>query len=398
VRRSIAILLLALVLLGGAVLAYRSSASSTGGEKSGSALGGTATGAAARRSITALGTLEPRAGVIAVTSAMVGCQITAVNVQDGQFVKPGDVLVELDSAAAEAEHQLALATLAEAQERQQAEIALAKERVASAQLAVDQAIEGRQLELDVQQSRVKVAAAKKAQTAKELERVEDLRKLTEPLATKQQVEQQRVLLEAATAEHEAAEVALRRTEQVLVFQQQTTAAELRAAQQSLAVAEKGTGIEPLKRRVELAALKLKQTKVVSPSGGVVLSVLAHAGENVAQQPLLQMADLDRLVCLVEVDAGDVPYLKANQPAVVRCRALPDAELSGTVDRIGNEVSSATLRPLDPRQPVDRNVTKVVVLVDSKKAARLMNAAGKDRRAALVGLQAEVEFPLSRQGK
>jgi ABC exporter DevB family membrane fusion protein len=394
VLRVVAIFLMGLALGVGGALAYRSDANGSSSTRGEPGKTGSISGMQPRRSVMALGTLEPRDGIVQISSALVGYQVKQVRVQDGQLVKPGDVLVELDARAADGEHEVALSQLAEALERQQTEIALAKQRVASADLAVQQATEGRQLELDSQQSRIAVAAAKKKQAKNDAERVEALRKLPEPLASDQQVEQQALVLEGAAAELDAAQVALKRLEQVLTFQQQTAAAELRAAQQSLAVAKKGTGVESLERRVELAELKLKQTNITAPAAGVVLGVMTHAGEVVAQQPLLQIADLDNLICQAEVDAGDVPYLQANQKATVSCRAFQDSVLDGTVDRVGNQVTQATLRPLDPRKPVDRDVTKVVVLIDSQKAAQLINMSGKDRRAALVGLQVEVAFPLA----
>ena len=354
---------------------------------------GTATGLPPRRSIVALGTLEPRDGIVQISSALVGYQIRQVLVKDGQLVKAGDLLVELNPSPAKTEHELALSQKAEALERQTTEIELARQQVATAKLAVEQASEGRQLELDAQQSRVAVAMARKKQAERDLSRFEELHKLPEPLASEQQVEQQRLMLDAAAAEVAAAETAHKRLEQSLLFQEQTAAAELRAAEQSLALAEKGTGLESLDRRVELAEFKLQQTKVVAPKGGVVLGVQAHAGEVVPQQPLLQIADLDNLVCVTEVEVGDVPYLQADQKAVLSCRAFHGATLEGNVDRVGSQITQAGLRPRDPRQPVDRDVTKVVVQIDSKKAARLINLSGKDRRSALVGLQVEVQFPL-----
>jgi multidrug resistance efflux pump len=109
---------------------------------------------------------------------------------------------------------------------------------------------------------------------------------------------------------------------------------------------------------------------------------------------MQIADLDRLVCVAEVDAGDVANLQSGQKATISGRAFQGESLEGTVDRVGNQVAPAGLRPLDPRQPVDRDVAKVVVQIDSKKAARLINRSGRDRRAALVGLQVQVDFPLA----
>ena len=348
-----------------------------------------------RHSVVALGTLEPRDGIVQISSALTGYQIKQVHVQDGQLVKAGAVLIELDASPAKAEHELALSQQAEAGEKQQAEIDLAKQRVAAAELSVQQASEGRELELAAQKSRVSVAAARRKQAQRDLERLTELRALPEPLTSEQQVEQQQLMLDAAAAEQDASESALKRLEQSLTFQAQTAAAELRAARQSLALAEKGTGLESLARRVEIAELKLQQTKITAPAAGVVLNVNAHPGEVVPQQPLIQLADLDQLVCIAEVEAGDVPYLQPNQKATVKCRAFQGSILDGTVDRVGNQVGEAGLRPLDPRQPVDRDVTQVVVLIDSKKAARLINLPGRDRRAALVGLQVEVTFPLTK---
>lgn len=354
-----------------------------------------AAGASPRKSIVALGSLQPRDGIIQISSPLVGYQIKSILVQEGQSVKAGDALVELDDSPAKSEYALAASQLTEALERQQAEVELAKQRVAAAELAVQQATDGRQLEFDAQKSRVAVAEARKKQAAKDLERVKELSKLPEKLAADQQVEQQQLMVDAAAAEEEAGRSALKRLEQSLNFQEQTAAAELRAAKQSLTLAEKGTGVESLRRRVELSELKLKQTTISAPTAGVVLGVQAHPGEVVAQQPLLQIANLDNLICQAEVDTADVPYLQANQKATVSCRTFQGNTLDGTVERLGNQVSAAGLRPLDPRQPVDRDVTKVVVSIDSKKAARLINLTGNDRRSALVGLQVEVVFPLTK---
>jgi ABC exporter DevB family membrane fusion protein len=402
--RSIVLRVVAIFLLGLAfgvlgMLAYRwfavdDSRNSTGQPRPTTQRTGSAGSPSGRRSVVALGTIEPRDGIVQISSPLVGYQVAQVRVQDGQAVKAGDVLVELDASAAAAERELAASQLAEALERQQAEIALASQRVVTAQLAVQQAIEGHPLQVDAQRSQISVAAAKKKQAAKDLERLETLQKLSEPLASEQQVEHQRLLAEAAGAEYDAAQVALKRLEQLLAFQEQTSAAELRAAEQSLAVAKKAAGIESLERRVALADLKLKQATITAPAAGVVLAVMVHPGEIIAQQPLVQIADLDNLVCAAEVEASDVPYLQANHPATISCRAFHDSVLEGTLDRVGNQVVQGALRSLDPRKPVDRDMTKVIVLVDSKKAARLINTSGNDRRGALVGLQVEVAFSLA----
>ena len=119
-----------------------------------------------RKSVVALGTIEPRDGIVQIGSPLTGCRIKHVRVQEGQLVKAGEVLVELDYAAIAVEHELAQAQLAEALEQQKSAVALAKERLATAQLAVKQASDGRQLELDGQQARISVAAAKTEEAQK----------------------------------------------------------------------------------------------------------------------------------------------------------------------------------------------------------------------------------------
>ncbi len=351
-----------------------------------------------QRSIIALGTLEPRDSIIVLSGALVGHHIKKVNVEEGQAVKPGDVLIELDAAAVETELQVARALQSEAEEKQQAEIELAKERVKTAQLGVQQASEGRQLELDAQRSRIAVVILKMVQAEKDLENLQALRALPEALASRQQVEHQQVLLEGARAEHEASRIASKRLEQSLNFQQQTAAAELKASELALSIAEKGTGLESLRKRTALAELKLTQTQITAPSAGVVLNVMAHPGEVVSQQPLLQLADVNHIVCVAEIEVGDVARLNTGQDAIVSSRAFNDATLPGKVDRIGNVVTRSTLRTVDPRQSVDRNVAKAIVLIDSNRAAQLIHANSSDRRTALIGLQVEVEFPLAEQPK
>src|SRR5690606_5539194 len=141
-----------------------------------------------------------------------------------------------------------------------------------------------------------------------------------------QVEQQQLVLEAARAEYAAAETNLRRLEQSLEFQQRQAEAELTSAQLARSLAEKGTGIESIERRVDIARLQLQQTRILAPMDAVVLTVAAHPGELVAQQPILQLADLQHLTCVAEVEASDVSAIAPGHKAIIRSRALGEHEL------------------------------------------------------------------------
>jgi hypothetical protein len=126
----------------------------------------------------------------------------------------------------------------------------------------------------------------------------------------------------------------------------------------------------------------------------VINVAVHPGEVVTTQPLLQIADLDDMICVAEVDVSDVPLLRENGEAIITSRAFRGQELKGTIERIGNLAGSATLRPQDPRQAVDRTVTSVTLRIDAQEAMQALGGEGRDVGAALVGLQVDVKFTVS----
>ena len=346
-----------------------------------------------RRSIVALGTLEPREGPISIGSALAGYQIREIRVVEGQSINEGDLLIELDASVAEEELRIAEAQKKEAEERQKSEIDLAQHRLAAADLAVRQATDAQTYEVEAQQKQVEVAELKVKQAKSDLQRLQSLQRDTDPLVSAQQVEHQQVLLDIAVAELAAAKVALSRLTQSLEFQYQKATSEQQAAKQGLEIAQRGTGLAALDRRIELARLKLGQTKVVAPAAGTVISVLTHPGEVVVSQPLLQIANLNDLVCNAEVEVADVPLLHDKRKAVITGRAFRDKQLEGKIERVRNLVNAARLRPIDPRTNVDRSVTTVVIGIDANDARQSLGGTAKDASTALMGLQVEVEIPL-----
>jgi ABC exporter DevB family membrane fusion protein len=346
-----------------------------------------------KRSVFALGTLEPRGGAVLVTSPLVATPIRDVQVKEGQLVRRGETLVTLDPTVPEEELRIAQSQRAHALERQQTEIALATQRVEAADLALEQAQKARGLELDSQRKQLEVSLTKVEQAQNDLSRLENLESGPRPLVSSQQVEHQKTLVKLATAEQSAAKAALQRLEQTLNFNEQKAESEKRAAEEALAIAKKGTPVATLDRQIKLAEYKLAQTKVTAPSAGTVISILAHPGELVSAQPLMQIADLEALQCLAEVDVADLPILQDKRDAFITCRAFRGAKIKATIERIRNVAGAATLRPVDPRRTVDRTVATVVLKVDAAEAAKLIGGSVQDAGTALMGLQVDVEIPL-----
>ncbi len=349
--------------------------------------------ASGKRSVFALGTLEPRGGPVLVASALTGTAIREVLVREGQIVRDGDVLITLDTTVAEEELRIAQSQRAQALERQETEITLATQRVEAADLALDQARKARSLELDAQHKQVDLAKTKTEQTQADFNRLERLRGGTNPLVSPQQIEQQRTMVKLASAEQAAASVSFERLEQSLSFNEQKAEAEKRAAEDALAIAKKGTPVATLDRQIKLAEYKLAQTKVTAPSTGTVISIAGHPGELVSTQPLMQLANLNALECQAEVDVADLPLLKEKHEAFISCRAFRGTKIKASIERIRNVAGSATLRPVDPRKTVDRTVATVILNLDAGEAAKLLGAAVQDAGTALMGLQVDVEIPL-----
>jgi hypothetical protein len=93
----------------------------------------------------------------------------------------------------------------------------------------------------------------------------------------------------------------------------------------------------------------------------------------------------------------VALLGDRREAFLTSQAFRGARVPATIERVGNVVGAATLRPVDPRKAVDRTVALVVLSVDAAEARRLLGtgtgAAGTG--SVLMGLQVDVEIPLQK---
>lgn len=347
-----------------------------------------------KQSVHALGTLEPQGGSILVTSALVGTPIKDVLVREGQLVTAGQRLIQLDPTVLEEELRLVQTQRQQAEERQQNEIVLARQRLEAASLALEQAQTARAAEVESQNKQLELAQTKLGQAQDDLRRLQQLDGSGQrPLVSAQQIEHQKTVIKLATVEQTAAKTGLDRLEQTLKFNLQKAETEKKAAEESLSIVARGTAVAALDGQIKLAEHKLAQAVVIAPSSGTVISVLAHPGELVSTQPLVQLANLNALECHAEVDVADLPLIKGKHDALITCRAFRGTKLKATVDRVRSVAGAATLRPVDPRKPVDRTVATVVLKLDGHEAAQLLGSALPDSASALMGLQVDVEIPL-----
>lgn len=160
------------------------------------------------------------------------------------------------------------------------------------------------------------------------------------------LDQATVNLERARVERSNAELALRRSQQLLaegvLSQEALERAQL--AYDSAVIAERAQRetIAQARSALQRALDDLARTTIRSPMDGHVTALNVEKGEtavmgtmNFAGSVLMTIADLSELLAEVEVAESEVVRLALGQDASVTVDALPDAPLAGTVVEIGS---------------------------------------------------------------
>jgi HlyD family secretion protein len=260
--------------------------------------------------VSASGKIQPKRQVN-VSATTMG-RVTRLAVQEGQRVKAGQFLLEIDPRS-----------LAGQMERGEASVAAARSALQQATTAIEQA-------------RANLALAQQT-----LKRQQDLAK--DGLTPREAVE--------------------RAQNDVIVRE-----SELKARQQEVQTREQQI-------RQEQAALattryNLSQVTIAAPMDGIVTRRNIEEGENVvvgtmnnAGTVLLTVADMSEIQAEIEVDETDIPNVAIGQRAVVTIDAVPNRMFKGRVTDIGNspiQAAAQTNAAAGQRQATN---FKVVVTIE-----------------------------------
>ena len=257
--------------------------------------------------VSASGKVQPKRQVN--VSANTTGRVTRVAVEEGQRVKAGQFLLEIDPKQLEGQLQ-----------RGEASVAAAQSSLASARTAVEQ---GRaNLELARQN----------------LKRQEDLWK--EGLTTRENLER---------AQND---VVVRETD-------------LRARTQDIETNE--ARIKQEQAGLSTTRYNLNQIIITAPMDGLVTRRSIEEGEtavlgtmNNAGSVLLTIADMSVIEAEVEVDETEIPTVALNQEAKVMIDAVPDRTFKGRVTEIGNSPIQNTTQNTGQRQAT---TFKVVITLE-----------------------------------
>ncbi len=224
-------------------------------------------------------------------------RLVKLNVAEGDTVKQGQVLAEIDSVQAKSDLAAAVAQVHALQAEEQA----ARLQVQSSEADRDS------------------ASARAKDAVRTLERTSDL--FRQGLVTASQRDQAQADADAARGQLSAAEAAVTRSRQLLA------AANRRVTQ---AVAQQ-----------QRAADVVSKTNIVAPLSGVVTSLPVRLGEmvvvgiqNAPGTTLMTISDLASINAEVKVAEADVLQVEVGQPATVTLAALPGRTFTGHVIEVG----------------------------------------------------------------
>ncbi len=349
---------------------------------------------AGRESVVALGRVEPADGVIDV-GGTIGDRLGRLLVEEGSSVKKGDLLAELESRQLrKLELDAADCRLHIAEQRLTVEQSLADVKIKMAELGVDKA-DAATRNVAVQENKIKLLAISFTLAKKDQERLADLSK---ELASDQERERQALLVQRAASELESARAMLRQIKLTNNFGLAAARLELAAALVAKEQLPFAVPVESLRVSRKLAAAMFDRTGITAPCEGTVLKTCVRPGETIGAGPLLQIADLRRMIVVAEVYENEVKHLRVGQQAIISSKAfappgdivsskafapLGDVEsFRGTVLSIGRIISTPVMKNVDPFAPADRHVVDVRVELDEE---------GSRRAAALTHLQVDVRF-------
>ena len=294
------------------------------------------------QTVSANGEIKPKK-YVNVSSNMMG-RIVRMPVKEGDRVKDGELLVQLESIQSEADVKAAEAVLDQAQtdvEGMSASIRSAEAAVASSKA-------------EITRSEADLVRAKQA-----FERAELMTK--EGLIPKEQFDRAKADYDITAAQLNSAKARLAQAEaqqgQVLKQRDGTV---LRIAQQRAALTR--------------ARDQFSKTTIRSTLDGIITYLPVNEGEiaivgvqNQAGTVLMTIADMSVITAEVKVDETDIVNVKIGQEAKIKVDALGDKQLIGHVSEVGNSAltrSGGTTTTTTAGGTQEAKDFKVVVTLDN----------------------------------
>lgn len=321
--------------------------------------------ASAPASVGALGRIEPGSEVIEVGAA-IDDRLASLHIAEGDSVEKDAVLGHLASRAERlAERDHIAAQLHEAERLHAAETRLGEAAIREMELRVRRAAEVTEPSVAAQRARVQSLEVELANSREILAGRERL--ISSGSTTKRNVDDQRTVVTRNERSLSVEQKELERLRTELSVDGLTARTQLERARAELTRAQASTGVESLRRQLEVAEARVHLAEVTAPIAGQVLKIMIQPGARVASAPILKMGDTREMHAVAEVYETDIGAVKIGQSATIRSRALPKP-LSGKVVRVGRMIFKNDVIGVDPAAKVDARIVEVRIRLDEPALA------------------------------
>ena len=301
-------------------------------------------------------------GHLAPLSARVSGTVIAVNVDDNQQVKAGDVLVQLDPKDYQVALQRAQADLQDALATAQG----AKTSVPITTISTGGSLETARANLDASKKDVDAAVARVAEAQANYDKVSKDLDRAKMLVQKDEISRQQY--DAAVASEQAAKATFDASQANLAASrskvEQAKAQFLTAgtAPQQVLVSRTRVGsaealVQQKQAAVNQAQLNLDYTSVRAPSNGIVSNKTVEVGQNVSPgQPMASLIDIDDVWVTANFKEDQLRKMKVGQKVKIHVDAF-DRDYDGHVDSFAG--ASGARFSLLPPENATGNYVKVV---------------------------------------
>jgi len=279
------------------------------------------------------GKVEPYSEDIKIGSELSG-RLKAVNVEEGDAIRRGQTLAELENADYRAQVESSRANV------------LAKEAV------LRKVVNGaRRQERDEAWSSVNEAKAVMENAQSELHRRQEL--FAAGVVSREELERYGREADVAKAKYDAA-----------VQQHALVDDHAREEDRSLAEAD----LQLAQAQLAEAVARYEKTFIRSPIEGSVLRKHHRSGESVSNSstvpdPILTIGDRKALRVRVDVDETDVSKVRVGQRAYVTADAFGQQKFWGHVIRVGQQLGPKNVRTDEPTERVDTKILETLVELD-----------------------------------
>jgi len=305
---------------------------------------------------------------IAPVSARVSGKVIAVNVDNNQLAKAGQVLVQLDPKDYQLALERAKADLADARAGHRAArtaVPITHASVTSALETARASLAAAQKEVAMAKARLREAEANHTKAAQDLERLRPL--VAKDEISRQQYDTAVAVEQAAQASVDAARAAVAAAHSH-VAQAEAQVRSAQTAPQQVAVTEARAGsaeanVQKYEAAVAQAQLNLEYATIKAPVNGVVSKRNVEPGQVVQPgQPLMAIVNLDDIWVTANYKETQLENMKVGQKATIHVDAY-NRDYQGHVDSIGGGTGARF--SLLPPENATGNFVKVVQRVPVK---------------------------------